>query len=77
MIRIKWSVRDQARAMLEGWALFNLPRWGEIQRDDSSGRWRSDADAKRRIAKRAMAGSTLHQRAILIHAATMAERETL
>jgi hypothetical protein len=81
MKQVNWSKRDQARAMLEGWAIFNLPRWGEIQRDDSSEEWHwcwhSDADAKRHIASRALEGSTLHQRALIIHAATMAERETL
>jgi hypothetical protein len=52
---------NNSRASHEGWGLFN---GNQIQRDDESGRFRSDAAARAYVAKRARMGSAYHKDAL-------------
>jgi hypothetical protein len=66
-----WTSADQDRAVTEGWAVFNLPEDGEIQKDDDEEKFTYDDDAILFIVNKALAGSVFHARALAIHFETV------
>lgn len=64
-----WSNRDHARAQAEGWDIFYVygDELREIEADNDSPRFKSDEAAMEHVYKRALAGSRLHIRALVIH----------
>lgn len=73
MARIKWTTKDQAAALREGWALFNMDTHPEIQKDDDQDRFPDDDSARRHVA---LFASPLHDKALkaLGFAMTMTSR---
>ncbi len=74
----RWTVRDQARACREGWAIYEAARYGitvlEIERNDvndppyeDAPQFKSDEEAIAHVRRRAREGSRLHRRALELH----------
>jgi hypothetical protein len=65
----EWTNRDQLAAEKEGWAIFDVYGGGlqEIERDDERNKFKSDETALAHVYRRALAGSRLHIRALVIH----------
>jgi hypothetical protein len=69
---MRFTTKDQEQAVNEGWAIFNRPERGEIQRDDEAAVFASDEEAIAFVTKSALGGSGFHARALTVHLATIA-----
>jgi hypothetical protein len=68
----EWTNRDQLRAEKEGWAIFEAHGGQEIEADHDSRRFvrngvAYDDKAVAHVCRRALAGSRMHVRALVIH----------
>lgn len=73
-----WCRIWNAKAVLEGWAIFNFDTRtgaGEIQRDDDSTHFKTDADAVAHCIAKARRGSTIHLAACLAHLTNINRKE--
>ena len=61
-----WTPKDQAAALREGWALFDMdtPR-AEIQRDDEAAIFDNDRAARKHVERQEAHGSILHRKALI------------
>lgn len=72
--RIRWTRADQARALKEGWALFNMDTTSpSIQKDDEAGKFSSDWDARLHVIRRGAQGSEFHRKALVCLGLAMAK----
>lgn len=68
----EWADQDNAQAEKEGWAVFEAHGGQEIEADSESNRFMRkgvfrDDLAVEHVCKRALAGSRLHVRALVVH----------
>lgn len=59
-----WTMRENNRALREGWAIFESNEGLRLERDDEDPKFGGDGAAWRHVRKHARKGSTLHRRAL-------------
>ena len=66
-MKLKFTQKDHRAAQKEGWDLFETERGDDIQKDDDKGVFPYDADACHFVVKKALTGSKLHIKALVLH----------
>lgn len=60
----QWSAQDSARALKEGWEIFNTESYPEIQRDDEQAKFNNDYEARVFVMEMEGKGSKFHRHAL-------------